>query len=93
MILIDHDPVFSYNFVTMNRVELTVEGMTCTSCAATVRRKLEKDGMADIHVDFANGEVSFSNPTALTVDQITGHIDDLGYRVVSGTTDEKKNVF
>ncbi|MEI6509179.1 MAG: heavy metal-associated domain-containing protein [Bacteroidota bacterium] len=74
-----------------NLIELNVEGMTCTNCAATVRRKLEKDGMADINVDFASGEVTFKNPTELTVEQITERIDDLGYKVVSNNTNEKKN--
>jgi len=72
-------------------VELNVEGMTCTNCAATVRRKLEKDGMADVNVDFATGEVSFNNPTPLSVAEIVNHIDDLGYKVVSNKTEEKKN--
>jgi len=71
-------------------IELNVEGMTCTNCAATVRRKLEKDGMADINVNFASGEVTFKNPTALSIDQIITNIDDLGYHVVSNTTEEKK---
>jgi Cu+-exporting ATPase len=73
-----------------NLIELNVEGMTCTNCAATVRRKLEKDGMADINVNFASGEVSFKNPTAISVEQIISNIDDLGYHVVSNKTEEKK---
>jgi Cu+-exporting ATPase len=72
-------------------IELNVEGMTCTNCAATVRRKLEKDGMADINVNFASGEVTFKNPTTLSIEQIVTNIDDLGYRVVSNKTEEKKN--
>ncbi len=72
-------------------IELNVEGMTCTNCAATVKRKLEKDGMVDINVNFANGEVTFKNPTPLTVENIINHIDDLGYKVVSDQTNEKKN--
>ena len=71
-------------------IELNVEGMTCTNCAATVRRKLEKDGMADINVNFASGEVTFKNPTTLSIEQIVTNIDDLGYRVVSNKTEEKK---
>ena len=73
-------------------IELNVEGMTCTNCAATVRRKLEKDGMADINVNFASGEVTFKNPTTLSIEQIVTNIDDLGYRVVSNKTEEKKNL-
>jgi Cu+-exporting ATPase len=72
-------------------IELNVEGMTCTNCAATVRRKLEKDGMADVNVNFANGEVTFKNPTAISVEQIISNIDDLGYHVVKNNTEEKKN--
>lgn len=72
-------------------IEINVEGMTCTNCAATVRRKLEKDGMADINVNFASGEVTFKNPTTLSIEQIVTNIDDLGYRVVSNKTEEKKN--
>jgi len=74
-----------------NLIELNVEGMTCTNCAATVRRKLEKDGMADVNVNFANGEVTFKNPTAISVEQIISNIDDLGYHVVKNNTEEKKN--
>lgn len=71
--------------------EIQVEGMTCTNCAATVRRRLEKDGLQDINVNFATGEVTFANPTALSMDEIAGHIDDLGYRVIHADRPEKKN--
>lgn len=71
--------------------ELQVEGMTCTNCAATVRRRLEKDGLQDINVNFATGEVSFANPTALGINEIAGHIDDLGYHVIQAGQPEKKN--
>lgn len=71
--------------------ELQVEGMTCTNCAATVRRRLEKDSLQDIFVDFATGSVTFTNPTALTVAEITEHIEDLGYQVVQREQPEKKN--
>ncbi|MFI5222077.1 MAG: heavy-metal-associated domain-containing protein [Bacteroidia bacterium] len=71
--------------------ELNVEGMTCSNCAATVRRKLEKDGLSDVNVNFATGEVTFKNSTPLSIDEIASHIDDLGYKVVSKGSDEKKN--
>ena len=72
-------------------IEIQVEGMTCTNCAATVRRKLEKDGMTNVNVDFASGEVSFTNNTPLSVIEISQNIDDLGYHVVKVGQDEKKN--
>jgi Cu+-exporting ATPase len=72
-------------------IELKVEGMTCTNCAQTVRRKLEKDGMQDILVDFSSGDVRFKNPTPMTEEEVAAHIDDLGYKVVRDQQDEKKN--
>lgn len=71
-------------------VELQVEGMTCTNCAATVRRRLEKGGMEQVQVDFASGEVSFINPTPLSTNDIAAQIDELGYHVMRGEG-EKKN--
>ncbi len=76
---------------TPNMVELEVEGMTCTNCAATVRRKLEKEGMKEVNVDFASGAVSFINDTAYTVVQIAEQINDLGYHTKQTDQPEKKN--
>jgi Cu+-exporting ATPase len=72
-------------------VELQVEGMTCTNCASTVRRRLEKGGMEQVQVDFASGEVSFVNNTPLSVSEIAGQIDELGYHVKQNGVAEKKN--
>jgi Cu+-exporting ATPase len=71
-------------------IELHVEGMTCTNCAATVRKNLEKQGMQHVNVDFASGEVSFANPQNVSVDDIIKQIDELGYSVITGNEDKKK---
>lgn len=65
------------------RIELHVEGMTCTNCAMTVRKGLETKGMQDVNVDFASGEVSFVNPKQVQLQDIVGYIDELGYKVQS----------
>jgi copper chaperone CopZ len=41
--------------------ELLVEGMSCSNCAMGVRRRLEKQGLGQIDVNFATGEVRFEN--------------------------------
>jgi Cu+-exporting ATPase len=41
--------------------ELMVEGMSCSNCAMGVRKRLEKQGMAQVDVNFATGEVRFEN--------------------------------
>jgi len=40
-------------------VELQVSGMHCNNCALSVHKLLEKKGLQDIYVDFANDEVKF----------------------------------
>ncbi len=40
---------------------LNVEGMTCSNCALGISRFLEKQGLHQINVDFASGEVVFEH--------------------------------
>lgn len=60
-----------------------VEGMTCSSCARTVTRFLEKQGMKDVFVDFASGAVKFQSTNTTDVDSLSAGIQRLGYRVKS----------
>jgi Cu+-exporting ATPase len=64
-------------------VTLRVNGMTCTNCAATVSKTLEKSGMTNVNVDLGSAEVSFVNPTALDLQVIIKQIDEIGYEVVT----------
>ena len=41
------------------KVFLNVEGMTCTNCAAGVKRQLEKRGLSNVNVDFTTGEAIY----------------------------------
>ena len=43
----------------MEKVDWKVEGMTCTNCALTINRYLEKEGLKDVKVNFIGGEVTF----------------------------------
>lgn len=73
------------------QVSLQVEGMTCTNCAMSVRRRLEKEGMQEVDVNFATGEVRFTNVSDKTESDLVQSIEDLGYKVVASTGSEKKN--
>lgn len=72
--------------------ELMVEGMTCSNCAMGVRKRLEKQGMAQVDVNFASGEVRFENSINKPLAEIAESIEDLGYKVVSFNQNEKKNL-
>ena len=43
----------------MEKIQWKVDGMDCSNCALTIRRYLEKQGMEDVKVNFATGDVSF----------------------------------
>jgi P-type Cu+ transporter len=63
-------------------ITLKVNGMTCTNCAASVSKAIEKKGMKDVMVDLGSGEVTFTNPTSIDINEIIKNIDDIGYEVV-----------
>lgn len=68
--------------------QLTVEGMNCTNCAASVERFLERKGMEDIYVDFATGEVRFHSDNGADLPNLKAGINKLGYRVIEENTPE-----
>ena len=43
----------------MEKIEWKVEGMSCTNCALSISKYLEKEGLKDVHVNFIGGDVSF----------------------------------
>ncbi len=66
----------------MEKIDWKVEGMTCTNCALTINRYLEKEGLKDVKVNFIGGEVSFELNENKTREQLTRGIKDLGYKVI-----------
>lgn len=70
-------------------VELEVDGMDCNNCAMSVSRFLERKGLEDVFVNFQTKEVRFRrNDDKLTVDQVKGGIQKLGYKIIEGSTPE-----
>ncbi len=78
----------------MEKVQWKVEGMDCSNCALTIHRYLEKEGMKNVKVNFANGDVLFDTIGTYTKEEIAKGIHDLGYEVVSMKSAAKeKKVF
>lgn len=66
----------------MKTVNWKVEGMTCSNCALTIHKYLEKEGMQDVKVSLASGDVSFGiNGNDTPSQQIAKGIESLGYIV------------
>jgi Cu+-exporting ATPase len=76
----------------MENVQWKVEGMDCNSCALTIHKYLEKQGMKNVKVNSVSGNVSFEmNGGAATPKLIKG-LSNLGYQVANQqeVTEKKK---
>jgi Cu+-exporting ATPase len=58
-----------------------VKGMTCASCAVTVKKAIEKTpGVTEVNVNLATNKVMFTfNPTMTSVDEIAKNVSRTGY--------------
>ena len=67
-------------------VELKVDGMDCTGCAANITTFLEKNGLKEVHVNFSTGDVQYqADENSLPIDEVKSGINKLGYTVVGDT--------
>lgn len=63
-------------------VKLTIEGMTCSNCAASITKYLERKGLESISVDFSTAEARFKTDNPADLAEIKKGIEHLGYHVV-----------
>jgi P-type Cu+ transporter len=66
----------------METVNLKVKGMSCTNCALTINKYLEKEGLKNVKVNFIGGDVSFDADNNVPKAKIEKGIERLGYEVV-----------
>ena len=63
---------------------LKVKGMSCQHCVMSVTKALNQlDGIKNIQIDLAKGEVRFDNTKSVSADRIRNAITDAGYEVVA----------
>jgi copper chaperone len=61
---------------------LKVKGMSCQHCVMSVTKALSQlEGIKNVQVDLAKGEVRFDNMKSLASDRIQKAITDAGYEV------------
>ncbi|MDP2828961.1 MAG: heavy metal-associated domain-containing protein [Sulfuricellaceae bacterium] len=67
----------------MEKVLLTVNGMTCTGCVGSVKNLLGRlPGVSDIEITLENGQVAFAyDPLQSKLESIKEAIHDGGYEV------------
>lgn len=67
----------------MEKIQWKVEGMDCTTCALNIHKYLEKQGMKNIRVNFATGDVIFESAGATPGEKLAAGIEGLGYTVLN----------
>ena len=65
-------------------LNLPITGMTCANCAATIDRVLKKkDGVHDVHVNYANENARIKYiPSLISETELTSAIENAGYGVI-----------
>jgi P-type Cu+ transporter len=66
----------------METINWKIEGMSCSTCALTIGKYLEKKGLQNVKVSLASGDVSFDTAGEIDRGQLQQGISDLGYSVV-----------
>lgn len=68
--------------VSMATTTVTVTGMTCGHCAASVREELgEIPGVQAVDVDVASGAVTIDSVAPVQADAIRSAVEEAGYRL------------
>lgn len=70
-------------------IQWNVDGMDCSSCAISIQRYLEKQGMRNVKVNYANGDVIFEPHGNFVKENITKGIESLGYSVITALEDKR----
>ncbi len=67
----------------MEKVQWKVDGMDCNTCAINIHKYLEKQGMKNVKVNFATGDVIFDATENYAKEKISTGIKDLGYSIAN----------
>ena len=76
----------------METVQWKVDGMSCTNCALSIHKYLQKEGIAEPKVSFMEGEIQFELPETINKEKLIKGISGLGYKIRSedGTAPKRK---
>src|SRR5258708_7392759 len=86
MATINHEPrTTTYKLQTTH---WKIEGMSCSNCALTIGKYLEKEGMHNVKISLVSGDLSFDSPHEIDWQSLRKGIRGLGYSVVDETAPE-----
>jgi P-type Cu+ transporter len=76
----------------MESVQWKVDGMSCSNCALTIHKYLEKEGVKNVKVNLIGGDVSFETNNEAVKVKIAKGIEGLGYKVENGLQSATKRL-
>ena len=76
----------------IKKIKIQVEGMSCTNCAAGIKKHLINKGLEDVNVNFSTGEASCNIDTLHNQNDIENIIQELGYSIIKPNKEIKKRI-
>ena len=64
------------------KIQLKIQGMTCSNCASGIERQLRNKGFENVNVSFTNQELTCSLKTSQSLKTLSSIIKNLGYKIV-----------
>ena len=71
------------------KINIQIEGMSCTNCAAGIKKHLESKGLGNVNVNFSTGEAICNLENTQSEKEVIKIIKELGYTVISNSNNKK----
>ena len=72
----------------MEKIDWKVDGMTCSNCALSISKYLDKQGLKNVKVNPIDGMVSFTSEEKEKLPVLKKGIQSLGYQVMENGQDK-----
>jgi len=76
----------------LKKIKIQVEGMSCTNCAAGIKKHLINKGLKDVNVNFSTGEASCNIDDLHNQNDVENIIQKLGYSIIKKNKEIKKRI-
>jgi len=76
----------------LKKIKIQVEGMSCTNCAAGIKKHLINKGLKDVNVNFSTGEASCNIDDLHNQNDVENIIQKLGYSIIKQNKEINKRI-
>jgi len=76
----------------IKKIKIQIEGMTCSNCAAGIKKHLLNKGLEDVNVNFSTGEANCNINSLHNQNDVENIIQKLGYSIIKPNEEIKNNI-